>query len=137
MSRIYWSLARDNAVPFSSLFSKVNRKLSCPVPAMLLVDVFCIALGAIGLGSKTAFADLVGSFIILSTTSYALAIAPNLLTGRRYVKPGPFWMGKVGFFINGMAVLLIIFFNIMFCFRKFYQSSSRPVCWSKTDHLQL
>ena len=32
-------------------------------------------------------------------------------------------MGSAGFAINAIAVLLIIFFNIMFCFRK---RSSRP-----------
>lgn len=36
-SRIYWALARDNAVPLSPLFSKVNETLSCPVPATLFV----------------------------------------------------------------------------------------------------
>jgi choline transport protein len=104
--------------PFAGLFSQVNRRLSCPIPAMLLSAVFCTALGAITLGSKTAFADLAGSFIILSTTSYALAIAPHLLTGRKNVPPGPFWMGKWGFPIQGAAVFFIIFFNIMFCFRE-------------------
>lgn len=86
---------------------------------MILSTVLCIAFGAISLGSKTAFADLVGSFIILTTTSYACAIAPHLLTGRKNVPPGPFWMGKAGFFVQGITVVLIVFFNIMFCFRKF------------------
>jgi len=36
-SRIYWSLARDNAVPFSRFFAIVNERLSCPVPATLFV----------------------------------------------------------------------------------------------------
>lgn len=29
---------------------------------------------------------------------------------------GPFWMGRYGFVINGIAVITIIFFNIIFCF---------------------
>jgi choline transport protein len=77
-----------------------------------------LALGAITLGSKTAFLDLAGSFIILSTTSYAIPIAAHLLSGRTTVKPGPFWMGKAGFVVQGLAVLFIIMFNIFFCFRK-------------------
>ncbi|TID24102.1 putative choline transport protein [Venturia nashicola] len=116
LSRIWWSLARDNAVPFSPFFAKVNRKLSCPIPAMILSTILCCAFGAISLGSKTAFSDLVGSFIILTSTSYACAIAPHLLTGRKNVPPGPFWMGKAGFIVQGITVVLIIFFNIMFCF---------------------
>jgi len=36
-SRIYWALARDNAVPLSGLFGKVNERLSCPIPAAIFV----------------------------------------------------------------------------------------------------
>jgi choline transport protein len=78
-----------------------------------------LALGAIPLGSKTAFLDLAGSFIILSTVSYAIPIAFHLFSGRTTVKPGPFWMGKIGFVIQGIAIVLIIFFDTFFCFRKF------------------
>ena len=118
VSRIFWALARDNATPFSSFFGIVNEGLSCPVPAVVLCAVLCTAFGAIQLGSKTAFTDLVGSFIILTTTSYALAIAPHLFTGRKNVPRGPFWLGTAGYAINALAVLFIVFFNIMFCFRE-------------------
>lgn len=113
LSRIWWALARDNATPFPHFFSRVNHKLSCPIPAMILVAVLCLAFGAITLGSKTAFSDLVGSFIILSTTSYILAIAPHMLSGRKNVPRGWFWMGKFGFAVNFIAVSLTIFFDIM------------------------
>jgi choline transport protein len=115
-SRIYWALARDKAVPFSSIFGKVNENLSCPVYATLLVSIFATGLGAIPLGSSTAFLDLTGSFVILSTVSYAIPFACNLITRRKYMPPGPFWMGKAGFFVNAAAVLLITFFNIFYCF---------------------
>lgn len=118
VSRIFWSLARDNATPFSGFFGTVNESLSCPVPAVVLCAVLCTAFGAIQLGSKTAFTDLVGSFIILTSTSYALAIGAHLCTGRKNVPHGPFWMGKAGWVVNGLAVLFVVFFNIMFCFRK-------------------
>ena len=74
----------------------------------------------IALGSKTAFIDLAGSFIILSTTSYVLAILPHMLTGRKNVPRGWFWMGKYGFVINFISVLLTIFFDIFFCFRSVF-----------------
>jgi choline transport protein len=94
----------------------VNETLSCPIPATLLTGLLTNALGAITLGSKTAFSDLAGSFVILSTASYAMCFIPNMLTGRRNIPPGAFWMGKAGFAINGIASLFIILFNIMFCF---------------------
>lgn len=118
VGRVWWALARDNATPFPHTFSYVHESLSCPISATLLCAILCTGLGAIALGSKTAFQDLAGSFIILSTTSYALAIAPHLFSGRKNVPQGPFWMGKAGFFVNGMTVLFIVFFNVLFCFRK-------------------
>jgi hypothetical protein len=85
---------------------------------MIFIGIFNLGLGAIPLGSKTAFLDLAGSFIILSTTSYAIPIAAHLLNGRKTVRPGPFWMGKAGFVVQGLAVFFIILFNVFFCFRK-------------------
>jgi choline transport protein len=116
VGRTWWALARDNAVPLAPLFGRVNERLSCPIPATIFVGLMTTALGAITLGSKTAFSDLAGSFIILSSTSYALAFGPNLFTGRKYMPIGPFHMGKIGFAVNAIAVVFIIFFNILYCF---------------------
>ncbi|OQO08408.1 hypothetical protein B0A48_06278 [Cryoendolithus antarcticus] len=116
VGRLYWVLARDNATPFAKTFGKVNERLSCPIPATLLCAVLTTAFGAIQLGSKTAFTDLVGSFIILTTVSYFLAIFPNLLTGRKYMPRGHFYMGKFGIVINSITCLLIVFFIVWFCF---------------------
>jgi choline transport protein len=116
VGRTWWALARDNATPFAHVFSSVNETLSCPIPATLLTGLLTNALCAITLGSRTAFSDLAGSFVILTSTSYVMCFLPNLLTGRRNMPPGPFYMGSTGFLINGVAIVSIIFFNIMFCF---------------------
>ncbi|KAF3762237.1 amino acid transporter [Cryphonectria parasitica EP155] len=115
-SRIYWALARDNAVPFSGFFSKVSERLSCPVPATLFVAVIATGLGAIPIGSSTAFLDLTGSFIILTTVSYAIPFIGNVMTRRQNFPPGPFHLGKWGDAVNIIAVVLIMFFNIFYCF---------------------
>jgi choline transport protein len=80
--------------------------------------LFATGLGAIPLGSSTAFIDLTGSFVILTTISYAIPITANLLTGRKYLPQGPFWLGKSGYFVNTTAVLLLSVFDIFYCFRK-------------------
>lgn len=45
-----------------------------------------------------------------------MCFLPNMLTGRRNIPAGDFWMGKFGFFVNGTAVLFIALFNVMYCF---------------------
>lgn len=116
VGRTWWALARDNATPFSSFFGNANERLSCPVEATVLTGILTIGLGAITLGSKTAFTDLAGSFVILSSTSYALAFAPNVFTGRQYMPIGPFHLGRWGYLINCIATLFIVFFNVFYCF---------------------
>ncbi|KAK7985391.1 hypothetical protein PG996_005369 [Apiospora saccharicola] len=117
-SRTYWALARDGAVPLSGLFARVDEGRSCPVPATLFVSVVATGLGAIALGSNTAFLDLAGSFVVLTTASYAVPLVANLATGRRYFPAGPFHMGRgwCGWVVNGLAVLFIVLFDILFCF---------------------
>ena len=123
LGRLWWTLARDNATPFSELFSSVNERLSCPVPSTIFCAVLTTCFGAIQLGSATAFLDLVGSFIILTTSSYFLAILPHLLSGRQHIPKGWFWMGKAGYAVNGIACVLIVFFNVLFCFPYAYPVS--------------
>lgn len=115
-SRLYWSLARDNAVPLSGAFSYVNEDLSCPVTSTLFVAVVATGLGAIPLGSPTAFLNLTGSFIILTTVSYAIPFVANLISGRKYFPPGPFHLGRMGVPINITAVAFITLFDILYCF---------------------
>ena len=123
VSRTFWALARDNAVPFPKIFSYVNEKLSCPVPSTLLCGTLTTAFGAIAIGSRVAFNDLVGSFVILTTVSYALAIGPHMFSGRKNVPKGDFWMGAAGYFVNGFALITIILFDIFFCFPYTYPTT--------------
>ena len=118
VGRIWWALGRDNAIPFANTFGNVNERLSCPVEATVFCAILCTGFGAIALGSKTAFNDLVGSFIVLTSISYVLAILPHMLTRRKNVPQGPFWMGNWGYLVNGIAVFTMIFFDIFYCFRK-------------------
>lgn len=117
VGRTWWALARDNATPFPKLFASVNEKLSCPIPATIFTGVMTTALGAMTLGSRAAFSGLVGSFVVLTTVSYLIAILPHLLTGRKNVRRGVFWMsGPLGYIINTIACVLIVLFDTMFCF---------------------
>lgn len=89
-----------------------------------------MGLGAIPLGSSTAFLDLTGSFIILTTVSYAIPFAGNVLTKRQNFPQGPFHLGKWGNSVNITAVVLITFFNIFYCFREYPPRQALPILTS-------
>lgn len=115
--RTFWTLSRDEATPFSHIFRKVHPKYQNPFNATLFCGTICTVMGCIYVGSTTAFNAFVGSYIILSTLSYISAILPHLLSGRKNVQPGWFWMkGAAGFIVNSIVCLYIVVFIVIFCF---------------------
>ncbi|KAF4212905.1 hypothetical protein CNMCM8980_000258 [Aspergillus fumigatiaffinis] len=99
--RMWWSLARDNATPFASYFSHVHPTQKNPVRATVAM----------------AGMALLSSYVVLSTLSYLGAILPHVLTGRKNIVPGPFYMGrKMGLVVNGVAVVYILVTIVFFCF---------------------
>ncbi|KAJ5974619.1 Amino acid/polyamine transporter I [Penicillium waksmanii] len=115
--RMWWSLARDGATPFSNYFAQVHPTLNCPVRATCAMSALVTCLGCIYVGSTTAFQALISSFIVLSTLSYFGAILPHVLTGRRNIVPGPFFMGrKLGMAVNILSLAYILVTVVFFCF---------------------
>ena len=116
-SRVFWTLARDNATPFAGFFGRVNHRHRNPFNAVALTGALATVLGCIYVGSATAFSAFVGSFVVLSTLSYLMAILPHLLSRRRNVAPGWFWMrGAVGYVVNAVTCAYIVVFVVIFCF---------------------
>lgn len=115
--RMWWSLARDNATPFASYFAQVHPTLNCPVRATVAMSAIVTCLGCIYIGSTTAFQALISSFIVLSSLSYFGAIFPHVLSGRRNMVPGPFYMGQnLGMLVNIVSLMYISVTVIFFCF---------------------
>ena len=71
---------------------------------MVLAMVIEILLGLIYFGSSAAFNAFGGVGVICLTAAYATPIAISLITGRKQVKKGSFYLGKLGFFCNCVAI---------------------------------
>ncbi|KAH7928008.1 amino acid transporter [Leucogyrophana mollusca] len=114
-SRATWAFARDKAIPFHHIFSKVSPYLAdVPVNAFLLSTVIQLLLGLIYLGSSAAFNAFVGVAVMCLGASYAMPVAISLANGRRDMEDAPFNLGKWGGVINAIAVLWIIFAIVLF-----------------------
>jgi choline transport protein len=119
-SRTFWTLSRDNATPFAPFFAKISPKYKNPFNSIAACAGISTVLGCIYVGSSTAFSAFgafVGSFVILSTLSYVTTILPHLLSRRKNISPGWFWMkGPVGFVVNAVSSLYILAFIVIYCF---------------------
>lgn len=71
------------------------------------------------------------SFITLTTTAYFLAIFPYLLSGRSNMPKGPFYMeGITGYIVNIVTCVLILFFNVWFCWPYAYPVTLSLMNWN-------
>ena len=117
VGRGLWTLARDGATPFAGLLSEVSAARGMPFNATVACGILNTLIACIYLGSTTAFNALAGTFVLLTSASYTAAILPNLLTGRKNIRYGPFHMrGWLGFAMNGVACTYMIVFFVIFCF---------------------
>ena len=115
--RMLWTLARDDATPFAKWLGTVSHHWRNPFHAQFAIGCMITVLGCIYVASQTAFSAFVGVFTILTTMSYFAAIMPHLLSRRRHVVPGPFWMpGSIGYVVPGIACAYIVVFNVVYCF---------------------
>ena len=118
--RMLWTLGRDGATPFPEWFGRVSPTWRNQFNATLFCGIFSTVFGAIYIGSPQAFSAFVDCFTILTTFSYLAAILPHLLSKRRYLQPGPFWMpGVWGYIVGGLACMYIIVFNGVIYFFPF------------------
>ncbi|KAJ5999723.1 hypothetical protein N7481_000132 [Penicillium waksmanii] len=115
-SRTLWAVSRDNMLPFSKVWSKIDPIFQIPLNALLLSGTVISLYGLIFLGSSTAFSAMVGAAVIFLQTSCALPQAILLWRGRDNVLPErPFSLGRFGPVVNFLAVAWVIFLDVISC----------------------
>ncbi|KAI7347160.1 hypothetical protein KC320_g7424 [Hortaea werneckii] len=114
---MFWAFSRDGALPFSEFWSKIHPSKRIPFNAQLAVYGIVGALGCLYLGSSTAFNSLMGTAVTVNNSAYMVPILTNLLTGRRNMHKGSFFMsGWKGFAVNTIAVCWLSFAIVFFSF---------------------
>ncbi|KAH3903454.1 probable Choline transport protein [Saccharomycodes ludwigii] len=114
-SRLCWSFARDNGIPYSRLWSQVNSRLGVPLNAHLMSCFLVALLGLLYLASATAFNSLITGCVSFLLFSYSIPVI-LLLMKKRQIVHGPFWLGKFGYFTNVVLLAWTIFALVFFCF---------------------
>ncbi|KAI9661002.1 MAG: hypothetical protein M1821_009329 [Bathelium mastoideum] len=111
-ARTFFAIARDEMIPLSRIWAKMNKTTHTPLYSVWLLTILTVCINLIGLGSYTAIAAIFNMTAIALDWSYCIPILCKMVFGR--FKPGPFYLGKFGFFINLWAVLWTLFVSIIF-----------------------
>ncbi|KAJ9619935.1 hypothetical protein H2203_008209 [Taxawa tesnikishii (nom. ined.)] len=117
--RAVYAFARDRGLPFSDLWSKVEKKKSIPVFAILLTVAVQIALNSIYFGSLTGFNTVISISTEGFYVSYAMPLLVRVLarfTGKETNLDGPWSLGRWGFALNLIGLIFLLFTSITFNF---------------------
>ncbi|KAF8472577.1 choline transporter [Kalaharituber pfeilii] len=115
-ARLCWSFARDRGLPGSRYWSRVDKRMGIPFLAHTMSCTLVAILGALYIGSGTAFNSMVTACIVLLYISYAIPVICLLIKGRNNIKHGPFWLGKFGLFTNIVLLSWTLFTLVMYSF---------------------
>lgn len=111
-SRMTYAFSRDNAIPGSKLWAKVNKRTSTPTNSVWLCVVLAIVLAAPSLVNLTAYLAVTSIAVIGLYIAY---VTPVLL--RRLDKnfvPGVWNLGRWSALIGWIAVIWVAFIIVLF-----------------------
>ncbi|KAJ5162885.1 amino acid/polyamine transporter I [Penicillium coprophilum] len=119
VTRLTWAFARDNGLPFSVFFARVDPTYKIPIRALFLVASCIFALSFIQIGSTAAFSAILSISTLGLYISYIIPLI--LLVFKRFMAPqdvpqGSFTLGKLGLPMNLLAILFATYFAIFLPF---------------------
>lgn len=114
-SRTTWAFARDDAMPMSKVWSKLDDQYGTPIWALTLTTLVEMLLGLIYLGSSSAFNAFVSVGVFALAVAYGIPITLSMLNKRAGVNTAPWTFGaRIGWVINSIALVWIAFELVLF-----------------------
>ena len=111
-SRTVWAYSRDEMLPLSRIWYKINKRTDTPLYSVWLFTICCILIDLIGLGSYAAVAAIFNLTAIALDWSYCIPIICKMFYGK--FEPGPWHLGRASIYINAWAVIWTLFVSIIF-----------------------
>ncbi|KAK7854302.1 amino-acid permease bat1 [Quercus suber] len=112
-SRMAYAFSRDGAMPFSSVWHKVNNQ-EVPINAVWLSAFISFCMALTSLGSTVAFQAMVSIATIGLYIAYALPIFFRVTLAHKSFIPGPFNLGRYGILVGWIAVLWVATISVLF-----------------------
>ncbi|KAJ5771713.1 hypothetical protein N7520_002242 [Penicillium odoratum] len=109
-SRQAWAFSRDGALPFSTFFRHVSKRIQYqPVRMICGLVVACLILGLLCLINNAAANALFSLFIASNYLSWLTPILCRLVWGQDLFRPGEFYTGRLSTPIAWIAVVYLVF----------------------------
>lgn len=109
-SRQAWAFSRDGALPFSTFFRHVSKRISYqPVRVVCGLVALCLVLGLLCLIDSAAANALFSLFVASNYLSWGMPIFCRLVWGQNRFRPGQFYTGALSKPIACISVVYLMF----------------------------
>lgn len=116
-SRQAWAFSRDGALPFSTYFRHVSKRVRYqPVRAICGLVVISIIFGLLCLINSVAANALFSLFVASNYVAWGIPILCRLIWGKTRFRPGEFYTGVLSRPIATIAVVWLVFGLILSMF---------------------
>lgn len=112
-SRTTWAFARDEAIPMSNIWARIDDRFGTPLNALMLLTGVQMLLGLINLGSTSAFTAFVSVGVIALAVSYAMPIGISLYYKRSEVRKAKWSCGPLLGLVSNIVALVWIAFELV------------------------
>ncbi|KAK3136065.1 hypothetical protein QOZ80_5BG0427550 [Eleusine coracana subsp. coracana] len=112
-SRMTYAFSRDGAMPFSSVWHKVNKQ-EVPINAVWLSAFISLCMALPSLGSLVAFQAMASVSTTALCITYALPTLFRITLARNCFVPGPFNLGRYGVLVGWIAVIWVATITVLF-----------------------
>ncbi|KAG0703807.1 amino acid transporter [Suillus ampliporus] len=114
-SRVIFAFSRDNALPGSRWWKRINHTTQTPVNAVWFAVTLSAICGTL-VFSTTAFNSLASASVIGLYISYVTPIYCRVTWGKNKLQPGPFNLGWWSFPIGWIGIVWVAFMVVMMLF---------------------
>ncbi len=109
-SRVMFSMARDNRLPFGKFLSRVNKRTGTPVITGIAVSTLAILVLLVNIGQSSVFAAIASVSVVIVYLAYLMVTVPALIHRLRGTSlsygPPVMDLGKWGIGVNLIAVVM-------------------------------
>lgn len=128
-SHIFWAMARDGCLPFSSYLYKLNNS-SIPVRCLFLQLIISIVIMMPTFGSIVYWQAIMSASVICINVSYGIPLLCRIIWARNTFSKGPFNLGRFGLIINVISCIWICFFGVILCIPSVSPVAADTMNWA-------
>lgn len=131
-ARTVWAYSRDEMLPFSRIWYKINATTQTPLYSVWIFVIICVVINLVGLGSYIAISAIFNLTAIALDWSYCIPIICKMFYGK--FEHGPWHLGKFSYAINVIAVAWTTFVTVIYILPTILPVTPQNVRYSLIIH---